>query len=98
MSPVDVSSCCEFVGRTPLFADVPPEPMERALRALEVREYAPGAEVIAESIAGAASADSALYILIEGQLLAARAIGAERRQALSAIQPGEFFGEMIHAD
>src|SRR4051812_26236531 len=98
MSPLDFSSCCDVVGRSRLFAEVPPEPMNRALKAIRVLEFSPGAEVIAESVAGAAKGDSALYVLIEGHLSVARTIGPGRTEALSTIQPGEFFGELVLAD
>src|ERR1044071_8458098 len=96
--PVDAATARDVVARSSLFANVPTALADEALARLELLDFAPGETVLVEGRRRTDERDWDLFILIEGRLLATRAIPGGRTQQLSTIGPGEFFGELALAD
>jgi signal transduction histidine kinase len=66
----------------------------RALDCLVFRECAAGDAIIKETTSAQDNSESGMYLLVEGELSASRAIPDGRRETLSTMHPGEFFGEL----
>jgi len=96
--PIDTSAAHTFVRRSDLFTDVPHAAVERVLTDLEVFDVAAGDHVLLEGRVGPQTHGPDLYILVEGQLVATRALPDGRIQRLSSMGPGEFFGELSLVD
>jgi signal transduction histidine kinase len=91
---MDQSTARGRAAESLLFADLPSAAVARALDCLEFREYATGDAIIAEATTASSPAESGLYLLVDGELSASRAIPDGRRETLSTMYPGEFFGEL----
>lgn len=88
----------ELIGKSPLFVGVPVEVAARALADIELLEFAPGESVVVEGRNEDGDDHSALFILVDGQLTATRAMAGRRTQRLSTIVPGDFFGELARVE
>lgn len=91
---IDLSAAKPRAAESLLFAHLPSGAVAQALECLEFREYAAGHAIIVEANAAAATAESGMYLLVDGELSASRAIPDGRRETLSTMYPGEFFGEL----
>ena len=78
----------EFLGQVPLFADLPPEDLDRLCESIEVVVLSGGETLFEEGTAG----DRA-YVIEEGELEIIKASGG--REVLRAVRKsGEVIGEM----
>jgi signal transduction histidine kinase len=92
--PLDPSAAKARAAENLLFAHLPPGVVARALDCLEFRECAAGDAIIKETTSVDGKVDSAMYLVVDGELSASRAIPDGRRETLSTMYPGEFFGEL----
>lgn len=98
MTKRDATDARAIVAKSPLFTGVSANAMHSALDGMELLEFSPGEMVLMEGAGAEEGGERALYILVEGQLAATRAIPGHRTQSLSTMSPGDFFGELARLD
>jgi signal transduction histidine kinase len=96
--PVDARRAHGIVRASPLFAGVAQEIADAAIAHVELLSFAPGEKVLLESTDEDCDEASSLYVLIEGQLAASRAMQGHRSERLSTMAPGDFFGELARVE
>lgn len=95
---VDSGRARSIAGASALFAGVPADAVATALDGMELLQFAAESEVLVEGSTDRREDDAALYVLVEGQLTATRAMPGHRTQRLSTIGPGDFFGELARVE
>ncbi len=95
---IDRAAAEARAAQNQLFANLAPQPTAHAIASLEFREYGAGEAIITEASDAAQAAEGGMYILVDGELSATREIPDGRRETLSTMRAGEFFGELAATD
>jgi len=78
-----------LLARIPLFADLPPEELDRLMSALDVVNLNSGDMLFREGEIG-----EHLYIMVSGKLEITMGSGTDDEMVLNVLNEGEYFGEM----
>ncbi len=77
-----------WLRHTALFRNLPPREVERALEAMELKKYKPGATVIRQSERGAS-----MGLIVRGEARMVQDPGGGRQVEIAALTEGDLFGE-----
>jgi len=83
----------EFLRTVPLFRELDDDELAQVLMAGLVRRYAEGAVILTEGAPG-----GQLHVIHEGQVRISKVVPGVGEEALTILQPGEFFGEVEFLD
>ena len=78
-----------LLARIPLFADLPPEELDRLMAALDVVNLKPGDMLFHEG-----DLPEHLFIMVSGELEITMGSGTDNEMVLNTLKEGEYFGEM----
>ena len=78
-----------LLARIPLFADLPPEELDRLMAALDVVKLKPGDILFHEGDVG-----ESMYVMVNGELEIFMGSDAEEKLVLNILKEGEYLGEM----
>jgi CRP-like cAMP-binding protein len=83
----------EFLKQVPLFQHLDDEELAQVLMAGIVKRYPQGASILKEGEAG-----GHLFVIHEGKVRISKVVPGIGEEALSILEPGEFFGEVEFFD